>query len=120
MPNDEKANIFSKEGLIAVIILFTIYASYQYFQMRGDVQETAEQLLTDNGYSGYTSDGINLPISAVLNGNATAKIFLKDNSGNTEITQVQITSKGIPLLSVFTGGEYWVEISGPELMKLTQ
>ena len=66
------------------------------------------------------ADGINLPLGAVFNGNAAAKIFLKTTSGETEITEWQITSKGIPLLSVLTGSEYWVEISGLELMKLNK
>jgi len=106
------------EYIIAAAVIFGIYASVQYFQMRSDIQETAINILNDNGYSGYEADGINLPLGIVIDGNVDAKIFLKSASGDAKITEWQITSKGIPLLSVFTGYEYWVEISGLELMKL--
>lgn len=106
------------EYIIGTAVIFGIYASVQYFQMRSNIQETAIDILNDNGYSGYEADGINLPLGVVISGNVDAKIFLKAASGDTEITEWQITSKGIPLLSVFTGSEYWVEVSGLELMKL--
>ena len=106
--------------VIGAVVLLLFFGSVQYFQMRSTIQETAISILKDNGYSGYEADGINLPLGAVFNGNAAAKIFLKTTSGETEITEWQITSKGIPLLSVLTGSEYWVEISGLELMKLNK
>ena len=117
---DEMPNFFSKTGLIVLLFLFVVFSTKQYFNIRGEIQETAEKILTDNGYSGFTADGINLPISAVLSGNATANIFFKDNMGNIKKTQWQITNKGIPIIMAFVGTDYLVETSGLELMKLSQ
>ena len=88
--------------------------------MRSDVQETANEILRDNGYPKYEADGINLLISAVLNGSASTKIFLKNQNGDIKITEWEFTSKSLPLLSIFIGSEYWLEISGIELLKLSQ
>jgi hypothetical protein len=117
---DEMPNFFSKTGLIVLLFLFVVFSTKQYFNIRWKIQETAEKILTDNGYSGFTADGINLPISAVLSGNATANIFFKDNMGNIKKTQWQITNKGIPIIMAFVGTDYLVETSGLELMKLSQ
>ena len=118
----EKPSAKSESSFLSYItgaaILFIIFASVQYFEMRSNIQDTAIEILDENGYPGYEADGINLPLSIVFDGNADAKIFLITPSGETEITEWQITSKGMPVLSVFTGSEYWVSISGVELMKL--
>jgi len=122
MPNEAKTSILGTiiRYLIAFLILFFIYATYQYVELRSNIEAATEELLIDNGFTGFKSDGINLPISAVLTGNSPAKVFLKKNNGNIKLIEVQITSKNIALLAVLTGGEYWVEISGEELIKLQQ
>ena len=99
-------------------ILLSIYGGFQYFQLRSGVQESTIEMLNDNGYPGYTADGITLHLSAAFGGIATAKVFLKDNSGATQAIEVEVTQKGIPILSIFTGSEYYTEISGLELMQL--
>lgn len=108
------------EWVIGFVVIFLVYATWQYFQMRSDVQETANEILRDNGYPKYEADGIMLPISAVLNGSASTKIFLKNQNGDIKITEWEFTSKSPPLLSIFIGSEYWLEISGIELLKLSQ
>lgn len=104
--------------IIGGAIILSIYGGFQYFQLRSGVQESTIEMLNDNGYPGYEADGITLPLSAAFGGITTAKVFLKDNSGSTQAIEVEVTQKGIPILSVFTGSEYYTEISGLELMQL--
>lgn len=99
-------------------ILLSFYGGFQYFQLRSMVQETTIKMLNDNGYSGYTADGITLPLSAAFGGIATAKVFLEDNGGAMQAIEVEVTQKGIPLLSIFTGSDFYLEISGLELLQL--
>jgi hypothetical protein len=86
--------------------------------MRSNVQESTIELLTDNGHPGYKADGIALPLSAAFGGITTAKVFLEDNAANTQAIEVEIIQKGIPVLSILTHSEYYIEISGLELMQL--
>jgi hypothetical protein len=104
--------------IIAGAIILSIYGGFQYFQLRSGVQDSTIEMLNDNGYPGYEADGITLPLSAAFGGITTAKVFLKDNSGSTQAIEVEVTQKGIPILSIFTGSEYYTEISGLELMQL--
>jgi predicted nucleic acid-binding Zn-ribbon protein len=104
---------------IAGAILLAIYGGFQYFQLRSGIQESTIEILNDNGYPGYKADGITLPLSAAFGGITTAKVFLDGNGKETAI-EVEITQKGIPVLSIFTGGEYLTEIAGIELMRLGQ
>lgn len=104
-------------ALVGALIL-AIYGGFQYFQLRSGVQETTIEMLNDNGHPGYEADGITLPLSAAFGGITTAKVFVKGNGGNTQAIEVEVTQKGIPILSIFTGSEYYTEISGIELMRL--
>lgn len=74
-------------------------------------------MLNNNGYSGFEADGITLPLSAAFGGITTAKVFLRRN-GESQGIDVEVTQKGTPILSVFVGSEYYIEISGVELMQL--
>lgn len=103
---------------LAVAFILVFYGGFQYFQLRSGIQETTIELLTDNGHSGYKADGITLPLSAAFGGITTAKVFLEDNAGNTQAIEVEITQKGIPVLTILAGSEYYIEISGLELMQL--
>lgn len=106
---------------IAVAVIFVLYGglygSFQYFQMRSGVQESTIKILNDNGYPGYKADGITLPLSAAFGGITTAKVFVNGN-GRQTLIEVEVTQKGIPVLSIFTGSDYFTEISGIELIKL--
>ena len=101
-----------------IIILLVFYGGFAYFQMRSGVQETTIELLSENFIPGYKADGISLPISIAFGGTTTAKVFINDNGGNIEVVDVEVTQKGIPVLSIFIGSEYYVEISGEELTQL--
>lgn len=104
--------------VIAGAIVLAIYGGIQYFHLRSGVQEATIEMLNDNGYPGYKADGITLPLSAAFGGIAKAKVFLLDESGTTQGIEVEVTQKGIPILSVFTGSSFYTEISGIELMQL--
>jgi predicted nucleic acid-binding Zn-ribbon protein len=103
--------------VIPVAIVLSIYGGIQYFQLRSGVQESTIEMLHENGYPGYEADGITLPLSAAFGGITTAKVFLRGNGG-TQAIDVEVTQKGIPILSIFVGSEYYTEISGVELMQL--
>lgn len=117
---------FSKESLTETAVkyaltgalILAVSGGFQYFQLRGGVQKTTIELLNENGQPGYKADGITLPLSAAFGGITTAKVFLKDNVGNTQAIEVEVTQKGIPILSIFTGSDFLVEISGTEVMQL--
>lgn len=102
---------------LAVAILLSIYGGFQYFQLRSGIQESTIEMLNNNGYSGFEADGITLPLSAAFGGITTAKVFLRRN-GESQGIDVEVTQKGTPILSVFVGSEYYIEISGVELMQL--
>ena len=104
--------------VLGIIILLAVYGSFQYSQMRSGIQEITIELLSENFNPGYKADGISLPISIAFGGTTTAKVFINDNGGNIEVVDVEVTQKGIPVLSIFVGSEYYVEISGEELMRL--
>ena len=104
--------------VIAGAIVLAIYGGIQYFHLRSGVQEATIEMLNDNGYLGYKADGITLPLSAAFGGIAKAKVFLLDESGTTQGIEVEVTQKGIPILSVFTSSSFYTEISGIELMQL--
>ena len=103
---------------VGIIILMVFYGGFQYFQMRSGVQETTIELLSENFIPGYEADGISLPISIAFGGTTPAKVFVNDIVGNTKIVDVEVTQSGIPVLSIFIGSEYYVEISGNELTQL--
>lgn len=103
---------------IAGALILAFFGGFQYFQMRSGVQESTIKMLNENGYGGYEADGITLPIAAAFGGINTAKVFLKDNSGDTKIIEVEVIQKGVPILSLFVGSEYYTEISGIEVMNL--
>ena len=104
--------------VIAGVIVLAIYGGIQYSYLRSEVQETTIEMLNDNGYLGYQADGITLPLSAAFGGIVTAKVFLLDESGKTKAIEVEVTQKGIPIFSVFTGSSFYTAISGIELMQL--
>jgi hypothetical protein len=104
--------------VLGIIILLIFYGGFQYFQMRSGVQETTIELLSENFIPGYNADGISLPLSIAFGGTTPAKVFVNDNVGNTKIVDVEVTQSGIPVLSIFIGSEYYVEISGEELTQL--
>ena len=103
---------------IAVIIFFIVAAGYHYVQMRDLIQKTVTELLEDNNINGFTTDGINLPLSAVVGGYYDARVFLKSDNGETYITNVVVTSKAVPIVSLFVDAEFFVEIPGEEVAKL--
>ena len=104
---------------VFVIILFIVgYGGYQYYQLRGGVQDTTLSILNDNEYNNIKTDGISLPVSIVFASKVNADVFLLVDE-EMEIIEVEVIPKNaIPILSIFTGLNYAVSIPGRELLKL--
>ena len=112
-----------KSWIIAIIIIVVIYVSIygpiSYFQMRSGIQETAQELLIENGINNYTADGIKLPITGMFSGTFDSKVFFKSSSGDIRLVDVEVTMKG-NLLSIILPGnsEYYISIEGKEFYRL--
>ena len=112
-----------KSWIIAIIIIVVIYGSIygpiSYFQMRSGIQETAQELLIENGINNYTADGIKLPITGMFSGTFDSKVFFKSSSGDIRLVDVEVTMKG-NLLSIILPGnsEYYISIEGKEFYRL--
>ena len=112
-----------KSWIIAIIIIVVIYGSIygpiSYFQMRSGIQETAQELLIENGINNYTADGIKLPITGMFSGTFDSKVFFKSSSGDIRLIDVEVTMKG-NLLSIILPGnsEYYISIEGKEFYRL--
>ena len=105
--------------VVGFFILAIIYGGFQYYQLRTSVQETVQQILTDNTNVKYTIDGINLPITLVLASKVTADVFLKKTTDEIlRIEVIVIPKDAIPILSIFISMEFMVEIPGTEMFKL--
>ena len=112
-----------KSWIIAIIVIVVIYGSIygpiSYFQMRSGIQETAQELLIENGINNYTADGIKLPITGMFSGTFDSKVFFKSSSGDIRLVDVEVTMKG-NLLSIILPGnyEYYISIEGKEFFRL--
>ena len=107
--------------VIIIIVVFygSIYGPISYFQMRSGIQETAQELLIENGINNYTADGIKLPITGMFSGTFDSKVFFKSSSGDIRLVDVEVTMKG-NLLSIILPGnsEYYISIEGKEFYRL--
>ena len=105
---------------VAALVLVAVFGGYQYYELRGSVQDTVQEILTEYpGVTGVTVDGINLPISVIFANKVTADVFIQRDNDDVAIIEASIIPKdAIPILSILTDFEFYAEISGSEMFKL--
>ncbi|MEP5630722.1 MAG: hypothetical protein ABJP79_02440 [Tateyamaria sp.] len=106
-----KTNKYWIIGSLCVGIFVFLFFSHQ--ELEDGVQETIESILKENNIEASVRS-LNVPFSAQLGYKVEGDAFVEKGS---EISRLSFTYTSIDRLPMF-GGEYYVEISGVEMMNL--
>ena len=107
-------------GLFALFIVVTIgYSGYWYYEMRGMVKDNTQEMIEEYQWP-LTVHGVSLPMSLIFARQVTAEVRFHYNNYNRGIIKVNILPHidSIPVLLVYGGTDYQIEITGDEMQKL--